>query len=244
MDGSTVAWVIGGYFAGTFPSTWIVARINHSAEIEASVRQGSAEGDAHIMTTKYLGWGWSAAASTVDVLKGSVWVLAARDLGHQGTGALAVAGVAVVAGHSFPFFAREYAGRGLAASAGVLLVLLPVEMLVAGLVILLGIAVRAGGLFSTVGMASVTPVAAAQRQPAALVGMGGAILALILVRRLQGVQEVTRGGVTPGKAILYRCLFDSNGPPPRQKGPRRYRAPRLDAAARGGGPPDAGTDAR
>src|SRR5207244_7834333 len=123
MDGSSVVWVVGGYLAGVFLSTWIVARINHSAELAASVRQGSSEGDAHLMTTKYLGWGWSAAASTADVLKGSLWVLAARDLGHQGVGVQAVAGVAVVAGHSFPFFAREYAGRGLAASAGVLLVL-------------------------------------------------------------------------------------------------------------------------
>jgi glycerol-3-phosphate acyltransferase PlsY len=159
-------------------------------------------------------------------VKGMAWVLAARHVGHVGPGALAVTGVAVVAGHSFPFFARDYAGRGLAASAGVLLILLPVEMLVAGGLILLGIAIRAGGLFSTIGMASVPPVAAVQGQTAVSVEMGAAILVLILVRRLQGVGDVIRGGVSPGRAVLYRCLFDSSGPPPRQRGPRRYRATR------------------
>jgi len=98
----------------------------------------------------------------------------------------------------------------------VLLVLLPLEMTVAGLLIVLGGVARNTGLASTLGMASVPLVAAVQGQPAAYVAMGGAIVAILMIRRLEGVGEVVRAGVPAGRAILYRCLFDSSGAPPGQ----------------------------
>jgi glycerol-3-phosphate acyltransferase PlsY len=226
MDAAGFAWVAGGYLAGAFPSTWVVSRIRRSPELEAAVHRDAGEADAHLMTTRYLGWGWSAAASTADVLKALGFVLLARDAGHQGTGVLAATALAVVTGHSFPFFARDYAGRGMAASAGVLLVLVPIQMVVAGTVILVGIAVRAGGLGSTIGMASVVPAAAVQGQPGALVTMAGAVFVLIMLRRLVGVNAVIRSGVSAGRAVLYRCLYDSSGPPASRKDPRVPRRAR------------------
>ncbi len=226
MDASPIAWIAGGYLAGAFPSTWIVSRIRRSPELDAAVHGDAGEGDAHLMTTRYLGWGWSAAASAADVLKALAFVLIARDAGNQSTGVVAATGVAVVVGHSFPFFARDYAGRGMAASAGVLLALLPIQMVVAGLLILAGIAARAGGLGSTIGMASVAPAAAIQGQPGALVAMAAAIFALILLRRLIGVMGVVRGGVSLRRAVLYRCLYDSSGPPRPRKAPRVPRSAR------------------
>jgi glycerol-3-phosphate acyltransferase PlsY len=223
MDAAGIAWVAGGYLAGAFPSTWIVSRIRRSPELEAAVHGDAGEADAHLMTTKYLGWGWSAAASAADVLKALGFVLVARDAGHESIGVVAATGLAVVTGHSFPFFARDYAGRGMAASAGVLLVLLPIQMVVAGLIILVGIAIRMGGLGSTLGIATTIPGAAIQGQPGALVTMAGAMFVLILLRRLVGVRGVIRGGVSAGRAVLYRCLFDSSGPPASRKDPRAPR---------------------
>ena len=51
--------------------------------------------------------------------------------------------------------------------------------------------------------------------------MGVAIFVLVLVRRLEGVGAVVASGVSPGRAILYRCLFDSSGPPSRRRGVAR-----------------------
>ena len=214
MHGQELLWIAGGYLAGTIPSTLIVARAKHSTELVASSGRGAGETDPHILMTKHLGVGWTALAATVDVLKGFMLVLAARRWGDLNASWLSLVGEAVVVGHAFPFYARQMAGRGLAATAGVYLVLLPVEMVVAGLLIVAGGAARSTGLATTVAMALVPVIAAIQGQPGAFVAMSLAIFAILMIRRLEGVGTVIRHGVRPGHAILYRCVFDSSGPPP------------------------------
>jgi acyl phosphate:glycerol-3-phosphate acyltransferase len=209
-----LAWAAGGYLAGTFPSTWIVARAKRATPILTAAGRRSGETDPHILMAKHLGVGWTALAATLDVVKGFVYILAAREWGHLADPWLALTGVAVVLGHSYPFYARRMAGRGLAAMAGVTLVLLPVEMTICGVLIVIGGVTRTTGLSTTVGIASVPVVAAIQGQPGSFVAMAAAILAIIMIRRLEGVGEVIKGGTRPAKAALYRCVFDSSGPPP------------------------------
>jgi acyl phosphate:glycerol-3-phosphate acyltransferase len=206
-------WAGGGYLAGTFPSTWVVARSKGARELLAAAGRSAGESDPHILMTSHLGVGWTALAATLDVLKGFVFVLAAREWGHLHPAWLALCGVTVVVGHAFPFYLKEMAGRGLAAASGVLLVLLPVEMTVAGLIIVAGGIARVTGLATTFAMASVPVIAAIQGQPGELVAMGAAILAIILIRRLEGIGDVTRRGISPGRAVLYRCLYDASEAP-------------------------------
>jgi glycerol-3-phosphate acyltransferase PlsY len=165
------------------------------------------------MTTVHLGVGWMALTATLDVLKGFLWVLAARHWGQLGDGWLALAGVAVVIGHSFPFYARQMAGRGLAAASGVYLALLPWEMVVAGVLIVIGGALRSTSLATTVGMATVPVVAAFTGQPGAFVAMSLAVFAILMIRRLEGVGSVIRSGISPARAVLYRCVFDLSAAP-------------------------------
>jgi glycerol-3-phosphate acyltransferase PlsY len=207
------SWVVGGYLVGTLPSTLIVARVRRATFLLASIGRTSGERDAHVVLWRQLGPGWTAAAATFDVVKAFVYLLVADHVAHLPPPWLALVGVATVLGYTFPFYARATAGRGLAASAGVYLVLLPVQMTVAGVLILVGVATRNTSLFSTVGMASVPVVAAIQGQPPEYVALGGAVFALIVLRRLEGVGEVIRRGVSPGRAILYRAVFDSSEPP-------------------------------
>src|SRR2546422_1242127 len=133
-----MGWSAGAYLAGMFPSTWIVARAKHATTLFAAARRDAGETDAHILMAKHLGVGWTALAATVDVLKGLVYVTVVRHWGHLDNGWVALAGVLVVVGHSFPFYAQQMAGRGVAAASGVYLALLPWEMVVAGLVIVIG----------------------------------------------------------------------------------------------------------
>ena len=218
MDWAAVLWVAGAYLAGTFPSAWLVAKAKRATALQAASRRNAGETDPHILMTKHLGVGWTAVAATFDVVKAMVFVLAARRWGGLGNSWLALVGVALVLGHSFPFYAREMAGRGLAATAGVYLVLLPVEMVVAGLIIVAGGAARATGIATTIAMASVPIIAAIQGQPGAFVAMSLAIFAVLMIRRLEGVHLVIRSGIPAGRAVLYRCLFDSSGPPARAGG--------------------------
>jgi glycerol-3-phosphate acyltransferase PlsY len=164
-----------------------------------------------------LGVGWAAAAATGDVLKGLAFVPAARVWGGLSPAGLALVGVAVVVGHAFPFYAREMAGRGLAAAAGVYLVLLPLEMVGAGVLIVAGAAVRTTSLATTIAMGSVPVVAAIRGQPPSFVAMSAAIFVVLMIRRLEGVGDVVRSGIRPARAVLYRCVFDSSGPPRRTR---------------------------
>jgi glycerol-3-phosphate acyltransferase PlsY len=213
MSVTGLMWAAVGYLAGTFPSTWVVARSKGAHGLVAAAGRASGETDAHILMTSHLGVGWTALAATLDVLKGLVFVAAAREWGGLDPTWLALTGVAVVVGHAFPFYLKEMAGRGLAAASGVYLFLLPVEMVIAGLVIVAGGAARVTGLASTIAMGSVPVIAALQGQPGEFVAMAAAIFAIILIRRLEGLGEVTRQGIGPARAMLYRCLYDASEPP-------------------------------
>ena len=131
MTWSHLAWVAGAYLAGTLPSTWLVSRSRNATSVIAESRRTEGEADAHVLMRDQLGMGWAAAAAVADVLKALLVVLAAREWGHLSDVWLAATGVAVVAGHAFPFYRRAMAGRGVAAAAGVFLVVLPVEMAIA-----------------------------------------------------------------------------------------------------------------
>jgi glycerol-3-phosphate acyltransferase PlsY len=195
-----VAWAGGGYLAGTFPSTLIVAKAKRATVLVSTAGRSSGETDPHILMAKHLGVGWT--------------VLVARHWGNVADAWLALIGVTLVVGHAYPFYGRQMAGRGLAATAGVLLVLLPVEMTICGLLIVLGGATRTTGLATTLGLASVPAVAGIQGQPGTFVAMGAAIVAVIMIRRLEGVGDVIGLGHSPARAFLYRAVFDSSGPPP------------------------------
>lgn len=207
------AWVVGGYLAGTLPSAWLVATATHNRALQARADRRAGEGDPHVLMVTHLGWGWTIVATVPDVLKGLLFALAARNLGDLPSGWLAAVGVAVVLGHTFPFYLHRWAGRGLAASAGVLLVLLPVEMTVAGALIAIGYVTHRTGLLSTVAFVSVPVVAAIQGQPVAFVWMSVAILVILLARRLEGVTDVVRTGVPWRRAVIQRAVFDVTARP-------------------------------
>jgi glycerol-3-phosphate acyltransferase PlsY len=206
-----LAWVLGGYLVGTLPFALIVARAKGATALVSSSRRSAGETDPHMLIWKELGLFWAIVAGTLDVLKGFLYILAARYWGRLDAAWLAAAGTAVVLGHSFPFYAREMAGRGLAAASGVSLVLLPIEMAIAGIIILIGGATRTTGLSTTIGFVSIPVIAAFQSQPRPLVFMAAALFAILMIRRVEGVGAVIRSGVPPARAIWDRCVFDSSG---------------------------------
>jgi glycerol-3-phosphate acyltransferase PlsY len=215
-------WVLGGYLIGTMPSTWAAARLSGATRAIRESRRDRGEDDAHLVVGRRAGVGWAAAAAAADVAKALAWTLLSRRAGQLSTGAVALAGAAVVAGHAFPFYLRDMAGRGLAAAAGVFLAVLPLEMIVAGLTMCVGFAVRRSGLLSTVGFGAVPLVAWIRGQPDGYVVMAAAVFALILLRRAEGVREIARERSLPlGRAVLYRVVFDSSGPPVRGHEPSR-----------------------
>lgn len=218
MAARGILWVIGGYLLGTFPSTLVVARVRHAQDVIDAARRDAGEADAHMLIAARLGARWTAVAAFADVLKGFVSVLAARHLGGVSEGWLASMGVASVLGHTYPLYAPRMAGRGLAAASGVLLLLLPVEMAVAGSLIVVGGLLRRTSLFSTVGMASVPLVGAAREQPVAFVVMAILLVGIVAARRLEGLGALVRSGVPVGTALYWRVVHDSSTRPGRSGG--------------------------
>lgn len=219
-----VLWIVGGYLAGTIPAAYLIARARHATAVIRGAQRQSGEADAHILMDRHLGRGWASVAGTLDVGKAFVFPLAAREWGGLSAEWLALVGVAIVIGHGWPPYARAMAGRGLSAMAGVFLALLPIPMVVTGVVILVGVIAGQTGPSSTAGMASAPVVAALQGQPSAYVAMAGAIFLVVLLRRLEGIGELVRGGSSWGRALYYRAIFDTDGPPLPQGAPGRARS--------------------
>jgi glycerol-3-phosphate acyltransferase PlsY len=116
--------LIMAYLIGSIPTAMIVSRILTGADIR---RIGDGNMGARNVT-RSLGVGPGIIVGGADFCKGAGAVLLARSMG--GTSVLQLAaGAAVVLGHDFPILAGFRGGQGLAASLGVLTVLLPMQTL-------------------------------------------------------------------------------------------------------------------
>jgi glycerol-3-phosphate acyltransferase PlsY len=220
VNAGRLAWAVGAYLAGTFPSAYLVARVNRADHVIGAARRGSSEGDAHVLIDKHVGKAWGSIAAALDVLKCFTYALAAKYLGDLPSDWLAAVGVLLVLGHSFPFYLQAMAGRGLSAASGVLLALLPLGMVVAGLIIVLGYVARVTGPASTLGFALTPLVAVMQGASGAVVAMAACIFGVILLRRLPGTSEAAASAGW-GRALTRRLLFDSDRP---SRTSRRARA--------------------
>jgi glycerol-3-phosphate acyltransferase PlsY len=200
--------VAAGYVAGTVPSAYLVARAVHAQAVIEGARDSASEGDAHILLGEHAGNGALAVALVGDLGK-AMLVAAAADRAGLEPEWKAATGLAVVAGHTFPFYARPFAARGITASAGVTLALLPGPMVVAGSILLAGKALGHTGPASTLGFASVPVTATLLGKPKAMVAMSAGVLGLILARRLVGIRQVVTRDGWP-RALVRRLVFDSD----------------------------------
>jgi acyl phosphate:glycerol-3-phosphate acyltransferase len=204
---TVLLWAVIGYACGCLPSAWLIAGLIKQREVLAGVRRDVGEADAHVLIQVHAGRAsWSAAA--MDVLKGFTPVVIA--LRVTGPYEIAACAVAAVCGHCWPPFLYRYAGRGLATAAGTFLAFLPVEMVVAGIVRVIGSFVRAGGLLSTVGFVAVPVVAWLRGQPMPYVVASAAINILIFLRRLEGMEEDIRSGSPLGRVLYRRAVLDQS----------------------------------
>jgi glycerol-3-phosphate acyltransferase PlsY len=117
--------IVVAYLLGSIPSAYIIGRL-----CGLDIRK---IGDRNVGTFnvfRHAGLVAGIATLIADVGKGALVIVVAKLLSvHE----LVVfgAGVAAVIGHNWPVFLRFRGGRGLAVVIGVLLALLPIEMLIA-----------------------------------------------------------------------------------------------------------------
>lgn len=119
------------YLLGAIPSGYLVAHLLAHRDVRA---QGSGKTGA-TNVRRLLGWRGFFLVLFLDALKGAAAVVLARWLVPEpDTWAAALAGIAAVAGHTWPVFLRFRGGRGVAPGGGAMFAMLPEVMLLSTLV--------------------------------------------------------------------------------------------------------------
>ncbi|HCL78987.1 MAG TPA: acyl-phosphate glycerol 3-phosphate acyltransferase [Synergistaceae bacterium] len=118
---NVLLWLLLGYFAGSFPSGYLAARLVRGTDIRTT-------GSGNVGATnvgRLMGKKWAAAVSVADMVKASVGLLLARAFGVTEPWLLALIACAGVLGHVFPLWLGFKGGKGVSSIYGVLFFLFP-----------------------------------------------------------------------------------------------------------------------
>lgn len=203
----TIAWIAIAFAAGTIPTPYLMALAARRPDVIKEMRRQDSPGDAHFLVVNRISRAAGITAIVLDMAKGFVPALFAV-LIENDPGVSAWVGVAAVSGHSFAPFLRQTGGRGLTTAAGVSLVIIPRAMVATGLIALAGTILKRGGFGTSIGFSLLPIFAIAFDYPPGLVWGAAGIVGLIMIRRLEGIEEDRRDGVGWGRALVGRLLFD------------------------------------
>ena len=203
----TIAWIVIAFASGTLPTPYLMALAAGRKDVIAEMRRQDSPGDAHFVVTRHMSKAAGITAIVLDIAKGFIPALLAVRI-EDDPFVSAWVGVAAVAGHSFAPFLRRAGGRGLTTAAGVALVIIPRAMVATGIISLVGTVLHRGGFGTSIGF-GLLPIFAIlfDYEPGLVWGAAG-IVGLIMIRRLEGIEEDRREGVGLGRALLGRLLFD------------------------------------
>jgi len=186
-----VAYCLGAYLLGSFPTGLVVGRARG-----VDVRTVGSGNIGATNVARALGKGWAALVLGLDALKGFLPVWGApRLLPQHGPLLVALAGLATIVGHMFTVFLRGRGGKGVATSLGVSLGLSPIIGLGC-----LGIYAATYGLTRLSSLGSLLgiwafPVIATIHGGVdrAYVALSVAVAILVTVRHRQNIRNLLRG---------------------------------------------------
>jgi len=189
MTEREIAAVVAGYLLGSVPFGLIVARLCGAPDLRAV-------GSGNIGATNVARAAGGAAGVLVGVLdaaKGAAGIAVAERLAAS-AGALAVVGVAAIAGHVFPVWLGFRGGKGVATACGVFLMLAPAATAVAIAAFALTVALtRYVSLGSLVAAVLLPPAAFFTRSGATTVAAACAAAIMILVSHRANVARLLAG---------------------------------------------------
>ncbi len=117
----TLYFVAVSYLTGSIPFGYLVCRLFRGIDIRT---HGSGNiGATNVYRT--VGPRFGLPVLFLDMAKGAIPVILAKNFLDHRPESLVIIGVAAVAGHSFPVFLRGKGGKGVATSFGVIAALLP-----------------------------------------------------------------------------------------------------------------------
>lgn len=186
-----VAALLGAYLLGAIPTSWIAAKLG--AGIDLRERGSRNLGATNLY--RVLGWRYAIPVGAFDIAKGTAPTLLLPPRVGSGDWIPLAVGTAAILGHVFSVFVRFRGGKGVATSAGVVLALAPVPLLVA--------AVAWAALLRSTGYMSLASITAAVAFPVAawalgtpnpyVVPVGGLIAAFIVFTHRANIGRLLAG---------------------------------------------------
>lgn len=180
--------VILGYFAGSVPFAYLLAR-----RVGIDVRRaGSGNvGAANVLRTT--GPWRGVAAMALDVAKGILAVLLAG-VTTGGGSTVAASGAAAVVGHIYPVWLRFHGGKGVAVAAGVFAMLTPLATGIAAALFLVTVwTTRYVSLGSIAATLALPPIAWLSGDPPSVVVSAAGTGSLILFRHRANLRRLLEG---------------------------------------------------
>jgi acyl phosphate:glycerol-3-phosphate acyltransferase len=184
----TVA-ILVAYGIGSTPFAWLLARRWGAADLR---RVGSGNvGAANVFRASGVTAG--VLVALLDVAKGAASVVVADRMGG-GTATAAVAGMAAIVGHIYPFWLRFRGGKGVATACGVFAILTPAAIAPALAVFVSTVWVtKYVSLGSVLATLALPPIAYATGSPLSAVLVACAACALIVFRHRSNVVRLRTG---------------------------------------------------
>jgi glycerol-3-phosphate acyltransferase PlsY len=195
-------FLLASYLLGTLPTAYIVARLARGIDIR---HYGSGSVSASNVQT-HVGQKAFALVGAIDFFKGVLPVAVGLWLGLD-LWVVMAAGVTAVIGHDWSPYLGFVGGRGVGPSMGMLILVAPVEVVVASLIFLAGRKHKYDAFWCILGIALLSVLALLLRRPAPVVMAAAAVLLLTILKRL----EANRLPVAAGQwrqVLLTRLLFD------------------------------------
>jgi glycerol-3-phosphate acyltransferase PlsY len=190
MTGTVV--VVLGYLIGSFPTGYVLARVVVGADLRAVGSGGTGATNAR----RVLGSRWGVAIAVIDLVKGILAVAIARVLGADDL-AVALAGVAVVAGHCWPVWLGFRGGKGVATGAGAAIAMSPWGLLLVPVMVVPVILTRYVSLGSICAALAAPPLfvalSAADRTPPTTIVFAVLAAAIVLVRHRENISRLRSG---------------------------------------------------
>jgi glycerol-3-phosphate acyltransferase PlsY len=121
MTLAALPWFVASYVVGAFPTSYVAGRLFRGIDL----REHGSKNLGATNVYRVLGWKFAVPVAIVDILKGTLPVVAfAPRVSDSPLVAMLVGAMAVV-GHVFSVFVGGKGGKGVATSAGVMLGLAP-----------------------------------------------------------------------------------------------------------------------
>jgi len=195
--------LLASYLVGSIPVAYLLIKIYRGVDIRNYGSGGVGGSNVYRSFSKPLG----ILVSVFDAGKGALMVWIGQLFGLS-VGFQVAIGLAVIIGHNWSVFLRFNAGRGVATSLGVYIILVPWLAVIIAASILMIVLTDAAPVVVLIGMA-IMPIASWLFHEPLIVNLGlCAIFVLMILRRLTAPRTDQSKSLGTGELLINRLLFD------------------------------------